>query len=86
MRRASRRLFPLIESIDVGQPCAFGLALFLNRPIVEGFIGMRFHRVLDDRRLGLWFRKTLPCKQVYTDKQAKKDRANQGQSDESLLS
>ena len=76
----------MIESIDVRQPCAFGLALFLNCPIVEGFIGMRFHRVLDDRRLGLWFRKTLPCEQVYTDKQAKKDRANQGQSDESLLS
>jgi hypothetical protein len=47
---------------------------------------MRFHRVPDDRRLGLWFRKPLPRKQVYTDKQAKKDRANQGQSDESLLS
>jgi len=76
----------LIESINVRQPCAFGLALFVRRPIREGFIGMRFHRVFDDRRLGLWFRKTLPCKQVYTDKQAKKDRANQGQSDESLLS
>ncbi len=76
----------MIESIDVRQPCAFGLALFVPCPIVEGFIGMRFHRVLDDRRLGLWFRKTLPYKQVYTDKQAKKDRANQGQSDESLLS
>ncbi len=76
----------MIESINVWQPGAFGLALFLNCPIVEGFIGMRFHRVLDDRGLGLWFRKTLPCKQVYTDKQAKKDRANQGQSDESLLS
>ena len=76
----------MIESIDIRQPCAFGLALFVRGPIREGFIGMRFHRVLDDRRLGLWFRKTLPCEQVYTDKQAKKDRANQGQSDESLLS
>ena len=76
----------MIESFDVRQPGAFGLALFVRRPIREGFIGMRFHRVLDDRRLGLWFRKTLPRKQVYTEKQAKKDRANQGQSDESLLS
>ena len=76
----------MIGSINVRQPGAFGLALFLNRPIVEGFIGMRFHRVLDDRRLGLWFRKTLPCKQVYTDKQAKKDRANQGQLDAFILS
>ena len=75
----------MIESIDVRQPGAFGFALFARCPIVEGFIGMRFHRVLDDRRLGLWFRKTLPRKQVYTDKQAKKDRANQGQSDESPL-
>ena len=79
-------LFPLIESIDVRQPCAFGLALFVSCPICEGFVGMRIHRVPDDRRLGLWFRKTLPCKQVYTNKQAKKDRTNQGQLDESPLS
>ena len=78
-------LFPLLESIDVRQPCALGLALFVRRPIREGFIGMRLHRVLDDSRLGVWFRKTLPCKQVYTNKQAKKDRTNQGQLDESPL-
>jgi hypothetical protein len=72
-------LFPLIESSDVRQIGGFGIAHFVRCPILEGVIGMRIHRVLDDSRRRISFRKTLPCKQVYTNKQAKKDRANQGQ-------
>ena len=79
-------LFPSIESIDVRQRSGFGIAHFVRCPILEGVIGMLTHLVLDDSRRTLFFRNTLPCKQVYTNKQAKKDRANQGQADEFLLS
>ena len=78
-------LFPSTESIDVRQIGGFGIAHFVGCPMLESLIGRSIHRVLNDSGR-IWFRKTLPCKQVYTDKQAKKDRANQGQSDESLLS
>ena len=78
-------LFPWIKSIDVGQIGGFRIAHFVRCPILEGIIGRRLHRVLDNDRT-IWFRKTLACKQVHTNKQAKKDRANQGQLDTSLLS
>ena len=79
-------LFLLIESIDVRHISSFGIAHFVRRPILEGVIGMLTHLVLDDSRRTLFFRNTLPCKQVYTNKQAKKDRANQRQLDESIPS
>lgn len=79
-------LFPLIESIDFRQRCGFGLALFVCRPVFEGGFRMCLHMVLDDRGVRVWFRKTLPCKQVYTNEQAKKDRADQWKSDKFLLS
>jgi hypothetical protein len=69
-------LFLLIESIDVRHIGGFGVAHFVRCPILEGVIGMLTHLVLDDSRRTLFFRKTLPCKQAYTNKQAKKDRAN----------
>ena len=78
-------LFPLIESIDFGQPGGFGLALFVRCPVFEGGFRLCLHMVLDDRGGRVWFRKTLPCKQVYANEQAKKDRANQGKSDKFLL-
>jgi len=81
--------FPSIESSDVRQPGGFGLAHFVRCPILKGVIGRSLHRVLNDRGRRTRFRKTLPCKQVHqvhTNKQAKKDRANQRQLDESLLS
>ena len=79
-------LFLSTESIDVRQIGGFGIAHFVRCPILEGIIGRSIYRVLNDRSRGIWFRKTLPCKQVHTNKQAKKDRANQGQLDTSLLS
>ena len=79
-------LFLSTESIDVRQIGGFGIAHFVRCPILEGVIRMRIHRVLDDSGRTIWFRKTLPCKQIYTNKQAKKDRANQGQWDASMLS
>jgi hypothetical protein len=79
-------LFPLIESIDVRQIDGFGLAHFVRRPILDGVTGRSLHRVLDDSGRRIWLRKTLTCKQVYTSKQTKKDRANQGQLDASMLS
>jgi len=81
--------FPSMESSDVGQIGGFGSAHFVRCPILEGVIGMRMHRVLDDCGRRSWFRKTLPCNQVHqvhTNKQAKKDCDHQGQLDESLLS
>jgi hypothetical protein len=42
--------------------------------------------VLYDPGRRSWFGKTLPCSQAHASKQAKKDRANQGQVDEFLLS
>ncbi len=79
-------LFPSIESIDVRQRSGFGIAHFVRCPIFEGVIGRSIHRVLNDSGRRIWFRKTLPCSQVHTNKQAKKDRANQRQVNESLLS
>ena len=79
-------LFPLLESVDVREMGGFGMAHFVRSPILEGVIWMRIHRVLADSGRRVWFRKTLPCKQVYTNKQAKKDRANQGQLDAFILS
>ncbi len=79
-------LFPSLESIDVRQRSSFGIAHFVRCPILEGFIGRSFHRMLHDRGRRRWFGKTLPCKQIHTNKQAKKDRANQRQADEFLLS
>ena len=79
-------LFPSIESIDVRQRSGFGIAHFVCRPILEGVIGRSLHRVLYDRGRRSWFGKTLPCNQVHTNKQAKKDHANQRQADEFLLS
>ena len=79
-------LFLLIESIDVRQIGGFGIAHFVRCPILEGVIRMRIHRVLDDSGRTIWFRKTLACKQVHTNKQAQKGCANQGQVNESLLS
>jgi len=70
-------LFPWIKRIDVGQIGGFGMAHLFRCPILESIIGMRLHRVLDDSGRRIWFRKTLACKQVHTNKQAKKDRANQ---------
>src|SRR6266478_6007225 len=83
--RASRTAFPSIGSIDVRQRSGFGIAHFVCCPILEGGIGRSLHRVFDDRGRRSWFRRTLPCKQVHTNKQAKQDRANQRQADESLL-
>ena len=79
-------LFLSLESLDVRQRSGFGMAHFVGCPILEGVIGRSIHRVLDDSGRRVWFRKALPCKQVHTNKQAKKDRANQGQLDTSLLS
>jgi hypothetical protein len=79
-------LFPLLESVDVREMGGFGMAHFVHCPILEGVIGMRIHRVLADSGRRIWFRETLPCKQVYANKQAKKDRANQGQLDAFILS
>ena len=79
-------LFLSTESIDVRQIGAFGIAHFVGCPKLESLIGRSLHRVLNDSGRRIWFRKTLPCKQVHTNKQAKKDRANQGQLDTSLLS
>lgn len=79
-------LFLSTKSIDIRQIGGFGIAHFVRCPILEGVIGRSIDRVLDDSGRRVWFRKTLPCKQVHTNKQAKKDRANQGQLDTSLLS
>ncbi len=79
-------LFPSLESIDVWQRSGFGIAHFVRCPILEGFIGRSLHRMLHDRGRRSWFRKTLQCKQIHTNKQAKKDRANQRPVDEFLLS
>ena len=79
-------LFLSLESLDVRQRSSFGMAHFVGCPILEGVIGMRIHRVLADSGRRIWFRETLPCKQVYANKQAKKDRANQGQLDAFILS
>jgi len=79
-------LFPSLESFDVRQRSSFGIAHFVRCPILESLISRSLHRVLHDRGRRSWFRKTLPCKQVHSNKQAKKDRANQGQADEFLLS
>ena len=76
-------LFLLIESIDVGYSGGFGSAHFVRCPRLEGGIGILTYLVLDDSGRPLRFRKTLPCKQVDSNKQAKKDRANQRQLDES---
>src|SRR6266702_1080219 len=70
-----------IQLIGVG-----GIAHFIYCPILDAVIGRSLDRVLDDSGRRVWFRKTLPCKQVHTNKHAKKDRANQGQLDKSLLS
>jgi hypothetical protein len=79
-------LFPSIKSFDVRQRSSFGIAHFVRCPILESLISRSLYRVLRDRSRRSWFRKTLPCKQIHTNKQAKKDRANQGQADEFLLS
>src|SRR2546423_9519860 len=84
--RASWLLFPLIASTDMRQIGRFGLAHFVRRPILEGLIGRLIHRVLNDRGRRIWSRKTLPCKQVHANKQAKKDSASQRQLYESILS
>lgn len=78
-------LFLSLESIDVRQLGGFGMAHFVRCPILEGVIGRRFHRVLNDSGRTISFRKTLPCKQVYNGKQAKKNHANYGQLDSSRL-
>lgn len=77
--------FPSLEGLDVGQRDGFGIVHFVRCPILEGLGGRSLHRVPADRRR-LWFLRALPCNQVQTDKQAKKDHANQRQGDESLLS
>ena len=82
----SRLLFPSIEIVDVRQRSSFGMAHFVCCPILEGVTGRGLHRVLYDPGRRSWFGKTLPCSQVHTSKQAKKDRAKQGQVDEFLLS
>jgi hypothetical protein len=79
-------LFPPTESLDVGQLDGFGLAHFVRGPILEGILGMRLHRVLNDSGGRTWFGKTLRCKQVHTHQQAKKERAHQGQWNTLLLS
>ena len=57
-------LFLLIESIDVRHISPFGIAHFVRCPILEGVIGILAHLVLDDSGRTLFFRKSLPCKQV----------------------
>ncbi len=79
-------LFLLIESIDVGHSGGFGSAHFVRCPILEGVIGILTYLVLDESGRTLRFGKTLPCKQVYSNKQAEKDRATQRQLDESIPS
>jgi hypothetical protein len=78
--------FPSLESSDVRQIGGFGMAHFVLCPILEGVIGRSLHRVPTDSSRRIWFRRTLPCNQVHTNKQAKKNRANQRQLDEFLLS
>ncbi len=79
-------MFPSIEVVDIRHRSSFSTAHFVRCPILEGLIGRSLHRVLYDLGWGSWFRKTLPCGQVHTNKQAKKERAYQGQVDEFLLS
>ncbi len=78
-------LFLSIESIDMRQIGGFGLAHFVRCPILEGLIGRSIHRMLNDSGRRTWFRRTLACNQVHNSKQAKNDRANQGQLDKPLL-
>jgi hypothetical protein len=79
-------LLPSIEIVDLWQRSGFGIAHFVRCPILEGFTGRCLHRVLYGPGRRSWFGKTLPCSQAHTNKQAKKDRASQGQVDEFLLS
>ena len=79
-------LCPLIRSSDVRHSSRLRMAHFVRRPILEGLIGRLIHRVLNDRGRRIWSRKTLPCKQVHANKQAKKDSASQRQLYESILS
>ena len=79
-------LFLLIESIDIGHSGGFGSAHFVRCPILEGVIGILTYLVLDESGRTLRFGKTLPYKQVDSNKQAEKDRATQRQLDESIPS
>ena len=78
--------FASIDSLDLRQRSGFGMAHFVCGPIREGLLRRSLHPVLDDPGRTSWFGKTLASNQVHTNKQAKKDRANQGQLDTSLLS
>ena len=78
--------FLSIESLDVRQIGTLSSAHFVRGPILEGIIGRSIYRVPNDSSRRIWFRRTLPCNQVHTNKQAKKDHANQGKLDKFLLS
>lgn len=76
-----RMLFPLVRNIDIWQFSGFGMAHFIHRPILEDLIGRSIYRVLYNNVGRFWFCQTLPGNQVYTNKQAKKQRADQRQLD-----